>query len=139
MTVDARKVMMSEGEERKGWVKAIQEELDSIDEKEVKVDMNDQDVYEQYQSQGMCPVKLPAKIVLTQKPLHDGKGGFKRKARICVCGNFEKEMSENLYNRSEVPTTFEMRIMLALSEGLGWDVGALDIRVAFLNARLRLD
>ena len=49
-----------------------------------------EDVYEKYWSKGIRPVKLPAKIVLTEKPLHDGQGSFKKKAHICVRGNFEE-------------------------------------------------
>ena len=33
-------------------------------------------------------------------------------------------------------SSFELRTLLALAEGLDWDVGALEIRVAFLNADL---
>ena len=39
-------------------------------------------------------------------------------------------------NRSEVPSSYELRTLLALAEELGWDVGALDIKTTFLNADL---
>ena len=39
-------------------------------------------------------------------------------------------------NRAEVPATFEMRMLLTLSQLNGWDVGSLDIKTAFLHAPL---
>ncbi len=102
----------------------------------MKEDVSEHELYEKYWSQGKKPVKMPAKIVLTKKPLHDGKGGFKQKARICVCGNFEEGVGHDPFNRSEVPSSYELRTLLALAEEEGWDVGALDIKTAFLNADL---
>ena len=108
----------------------------------VKEDMNEDEVYQRYCSQvhqgnvEFCCVKLPAKLVLTEKPLHDGKGGFKKKARICVCGNFEEGVGHDPFNRSEVPSSYELRTLLVLAIEAGWDIGALDIRTAFLNADL---
>ena len=137
ISIDPGDVLKAEGEDREAWVKAIQEEITSIEDKGVKEDMNDTDVYEKYSSQGKWePIRLPAKLVLTKKPLHDGHGGFKKKARICVCGNFEKGRGQDPFNRSEVPSSYELRTLLALCEEKGWDVGALDIKTAFLNADL---
>ena len=137
--MDVRTVMKSKGKELKAWIQAIQDELSSIEVKEVKTDLTEQEIYDKYLDHGKKPIRLPAKLVLTEKPLHDGKGGFKKKARICVCGNFEAGVGHDPYNRSEVPSTYELRTLLALAEGLEWDVGALDIRVAFLNAALNDD
>ena len=83
-----------------------------------------------------------------KKPLHDGEGGWKAKARVVVCGNFEPgSIAKDLENRAEVPSTFEMRTLLTLG-GLGgrarvgfpsqpehqaspWSVGSLDVKTAF--------
>ena len=71
------------------------------------------------------------------------------KARVVVCGKFEPgSIAKDLENRAEVPSTFEMRTLLALG-GLGgtaragslgqpesrecpWSIGALDVKTAFL-------
>ena len=37
----------------------IQEELDSIGAKEVKIDVDQDEIYENYQSKGIRPVKMP--------------------------------------------------------------------------------
>ena len=96
---------------------------------------------------------MPARLLPIRKPVHDGKGGWKAKARIVVCGNFEpSSIAKGLENRAEVPSTFEMRTLLALG-GLGgrvragfpgqpgdqvlpWSVGSLDVKTAFLYAEL---
>ena len=65
------------------------------------------------------------------------KGGWKTNARICNCGNFEPDTKgKDVANRAEVPATFEMRMLLALSQLHGWDVGSLDIKTTFLHAPL---
>ena len=71
---------------------------------------------------------------------------------VC-CGNFEPgSIAKDLENRAEVPTTFELRTLLALGSlgeqvsawGHGspecrkqpWSLGALDVNTAFLYAEL---
>ena len=141
ITVDPGRVLKAEREEREAWVKAIEEEIGSSEEKGVKEDMNEDEVYQRYCSQvhqgnvEFCCVKLPAKLVLTEKPLHDGKGGFKKKARICVCGNFEEGVGHDPFNRSEVPSSYELRTLLVLAIEAGWDIGALDIKHSLPECR----
>ena len=73
----------------------------------------------------------------TKKPLHDGLGGWKHKARACCCGNFEEGTTPGDWaNRAEVPATFEMRVLMAIASTNEWTAGMLDISTAFLNAEL---
>ena len=77
-------------------------------------------------------------MVTVRKPLSDGRGGgWKTKARVVCCGNFEPgSIGKNIQNRAEVPNTFEMRIMRALAAQEGWSLGSLDVKAAFLCAEL---
>ena len=90
-----------------------------------------------YWYNGIRTNKIPAKLVTVKKPLHDGTGGWKAKARVVCCGNFEPgSVGKGLKNRAEVPNTFEMRTLLALGAERGWSVGSLDVKTAFLYAEL---
>ena len=83
------------------------------------------------------PRRSPAKLVTVKKPLHDGEGGWKAKARVVCCGNFEPgSVGKDLQNRAEVPNTYEMRTLLALGAEKGWSIGSLDVNTAFLYAEL---
>ena len=67
----------------------------------------------------------------------DRQAGWRAKARICCCGNFEEEtIGHDAQNRAEVPATYEMKTMLTLAELKNWEIGALDIKTAFLYAEL---
>ena len=133
--VEAKVIEASVGTEREGWMAATRDELSQIEERGVKTDYRSVDFNEKYGFQGVK--KMFSKVVATKKPLHYGKGGWKQKIRICVCGNGEEgtygQMDEN---RAEVPSTFEMKTLLALAERKNWVVGALDIKTAFLHAEL---
>ena len=82
-----------------------------------------QDCYERYWSKKIKTVKLPSKVVLAKKIEHDGTKEWKAKARICACGNYEEGVGGDINNRSEVPSTFEMRTMLAMGEIQKWSIG----------------
>ena len=116
---------------------ATREELTQIEEKGVKTGWRYAAFGEKYEGREQRIKRLFSKIVATKKPLHDGKGGWKQKIPICVCGNGEEgthgQMDEN---RAEVPSTFEMKTLLAMAEKENWVVGALDIKTAFLHAEL---
>ena len=74
-------------------------------------------------------------MVFTQKPVFDGNGGWKAKARVVCCGNFEEDtVGKDPKNRAEVPGASEMRTLLALGATKGWSVGSLDVKTAFLHA-----
>ena len=94
ITVDNKTVLTAEGEEREAWIKAIKEEIGSIVEKGVKEDLDEDEVYERYCSQvregnvQFSCVRLPAKLVLTEKPLHDGTGRFKKEGKNMLLWKF---------------------------------------------------
>merc|ERR1712026_570679 len=79
---------------------------------------------------------MPSKVVAVKKPTHEGHGGWQPKSRLCVCGNFEEGFGGALKNRAEVPSTFEMRTIVALGQRRAWGVGSLDVSTAFLYAEL---
>jgi hypothetical protein len=128
---------MMTGEDREKWVRAMRDEMDSLKALNVHEEMSEEEVFKQYRSKGIPTKIIPGKLVATKKPLFDEKGGWKPKARICGCGNFERgSKGKDIANRAEVPATFEMRILLALSQLHGYDIGGLDIKTAFLHAPL---
>ena len=119
------------------WKKAMQDEIDSLRSLEVYEEMGKAAVYDKYWGNKIATQRVPAKLVATKKPLFDDKGGRKAMAMICSCGNFELDTKgKDVANRAEVPATFEMRMLLALSQLHGWDVGSLDIKTDLLHAPL---
>jgi len=126
-----------DGEDLEVWRKAMQDEIDSLQSLNVYEELTKEEVHERYWGQKIRTKTVPGKLVATKKPLFDDQGGWKAKARICSCGNFEPDTkAKDLSNRAEVPATFEMRMLLALSQIKGWDIGSLDIKTAFLHAPL---
>ena len=124
------------GEERDGWIASLEAEMASLIKLGVKEDITKEQLYERYWSKGIQVKRMPTKMVTIKKPIHDGKGGWKKKSRLCVCGNFEEGFGGALKNRAEVPSTFEMRTILALGQRHAWGVGSLDVSTAFLYAEL---
>ena len=95
------------------------------------------EAYQKHSTKGRRVKNLPSMLVLVRKPLGGQMGGWVPKARICVCGNFENDtVGNDLSNRAEVPTTFELKTMLSLGTEKGWSIGSLDIHTAFLYAEL---
>ena len=126
-----------EKEDLEVWKKAMKDEIDSLQALEVYEELTKEEVHERYWGQKIRTKTVPGKLVATKKPLFDDQGGWKAKARVCSCGNFEPNtVAKDLSNRAEVPGTFEMRMLLTLSQINGWDIGSLDIKTAFLHAPL---
>ena len=123
-------------EDRARWIKAMEGESESLCRLDVKEDLTQDMIYERYWRKETKTVKLPCKMVTVKKYLHDGTGGWKAKARCCVCGIFEEGYGGDIRNRSEVPATFELRTMLAMSQEEAWSLGALDVTTAFVHAEL---
>ena len=124
-----------EGPEKEKWVYAMQAELDSLAEHDVYEKLTREETRERYWNKGITPKILPGRMVLTKKPLFDGNGGWKAKARVVCCGNFEKDtLGKDPKNRAEVPGGSEMRTVIALGATNGWSVGSLDVKTAFLHA-----
>ena len=103
------------GTEREIWVSAMKDELESMRKRDVFVEVTNAQLASTYWPKGVNTKQLPSKLVTVKKPLHDGEGGWKAKARVVCCGNFEPgSVGKDLQNRAEVPNTFEMRTVLAL-------------------------
>eukprot|EP00974_Lingulodinium_polyedra_P068702 6653325-Lingulodinium_polyedra.AAC.1 len=68
----------------------MKEELSSLDKREVYEEVVAGDLQKRYWSKGIRTNKVPARCFLLKNPLHDGKGGWKAKARVVCCGNFEQ-------------------------------------------------
>ena len=80
---------------------------------------------------------LPSQTVFTRKPDELDDEGWKAKARICVCGNFEMHaLGRDQENRAEVPDVFELRLLMALTARKRWSLGSLDVITAFVYSIL---
>ena len=63
---------------------------------------------------------------------------FKRKARLVICGNYEKHIAEDLYAGG--CQTESLRVMISHASGFwNWDAAVTDIRNAFLLAPMATD
>ena len=73
------------GEEKIKWIGALEAELDSLTDRNVKEDITSQDLYERYWSQGKQVKMMPSKVVAVKKTTHDGQvGGWLPKGRVCL-------------------------------------------------------
>ena len=81
---------------------------------------------------------MPARMVYVKKPDPDYPEGWKEKARVVVCGNYEEgSWQKELGNRAEVPDAFMMRCLIAeAAKHPDWSIGSADFSTAFLNASL---
>ena len=151
--VSPQEIERMQGEEKNKWIDSMKEELASLNRREVYDEVTNQDLHRRYWSKGIRTKQVPGRLLTIKKPLHDGEGGWKHKARAVVCGNCEPgSIANDIHNRAEVPTTFELRTLLALgslgeqvtawnhgepaSQRQPWSLGALDVKTAFLYAEL---
>ena len=67
----------------------MHEEMESMQNRDVFDEVTNSQLASTYWSKGIRTKKIPAKLVTVKKPLHDGEGGWKAKARAVCCGNFE--------------------------------------------------
>jgi hypothetical protein len=109
------------------WRDALQAELDAL------LEMQAVEVVDRSEIPADAIV-LPGKAVFTKKPPKEGKRGHRKKARACVCGNFETSTVGEVYAAGCDITV--IRTILRIAAILGWDLGTLDIKNAFLNASL---
>ena len=127
-----REVKATFGVEYEQWKMACKGELDGYD---------DQGTFEELTEEEKALVRekdiLPMKTVQGVKstaPFND-KISRKKKVRGVVCGNFPKRTGpEMVYTENvEVAT---IRAALAEAAHQRWSIGALDVKLAFLNAEL---
>ena len=76
---------------------------------------------------------LPMKVVLTLKP-QPGLSTKKKKARVCVCGNFQQKKPTDLFYTANTDVS-SIRVVLAeAAQHADYGVSSLDVATAFLNA-----
>eukprot|EP00971_Amphidinium_carterae_P134051 2656527-Amphidinium_carterae.1 len=64
------------------------------------------------------------KLVTVEKP-QPGLHKMRKKARACICGNFQWESQDANYS-AYVPDWMHIRIAINLASRLGWSAGLLD-------------
>ena len=76
---------------------------------------------------------LPMKVVLTLKP-QPGLTTKKKKARVCVCGNFQQKKPNDLFYTANADVS-SIRVVLAeAAQRPDYSVSSLDVATAFLKA-----
>ena len=124
-----KEVRASVGHEREAWRLAMQAEVDSLRDNESFQTASEAEL------RGLNVRKiLPMKMVVGTKrdPVN---GTSKKKARAVICGNFQaKDPHEELYTANADITS--VRAVLAASVDKRFDAKVIDIKTAFLNAKL---
>ena len=131
--------MVEAAKEWEKWIPATEAEVGSLlNEKEALKPMEKDEVEKlirEAHQQGRRVQMIPSKVVLTKKP---GKNGGKRKLRWVVCGNYEEKSSkESTYAGGCDATAF--RLAIHLSSTNQWEASTVDVRTAFLNAKMEID
>eukprot|EP00975_Prorocentrum_lima_P048145 10069348-Prorocentrum_lima.AAC.1 len=78
-----------EDDEKELWTESIRAELKPFEDLKVFDEVTPEDVRAMKQK-GSYPKKLPARLILVKKPSAQHHNGWKRKARVVCCGNFEE-------------------------------------------------
>ncbi len=115
--------------ENPNWIEAIKEELESIKDRKVWMEMNEKDV-----PSGMKT--LGTRWVFTVK---HNNGDIKYKARLVVLGRYQRPGVDFTETYSPVAADSTIRILLSLANYKGWEVKQIDVEKAFLNAKLKED
>ena len=124
ITVALRDVRQSIGKDRQEWKVALEAELQSLRDKCAILPVT-------HVPRG-API-LPMKVVLTLKPQKD-LPTKKKKARACVCGNFQQKKPTDLYYTANADIG-SIRVALAeASQHPEYGVSSMDVATAFLNA-----
>ena len=122
IAVSLKDVRNSIGKDRQEWRLALEAELQSL---------QDTGAIEAVTHAPRGKQVLPMKAVLTLKPI-EGVKTKRKKARVCICGNFQTKKDGESYYTANVNIT---SIRFVLSEAVQRNYGAssLDIDTAFLN------
>ena len=122
-----REALSATSEEREAWTKAIEEEFESLEEK---------DTWERHNNPSAKP--LPTHIVLKVK--RDVNGNAERfKARIVAGGNFQTYGEDYMETYAPVVSFSLVRVFLYIAMSLCMFVTQIDIKTAFLNGDLEED
>ena len=129
ITVSLKDVRNSIGKDRAQWKFALETELNSL--------MEIGAIHRVKHAPKGVQV-LPMKVVLTLKPV-PGMTTKKKKARVCVCGNFQKKKpTDLLYTANIDVSTIRMILSVAAQHG-GWGVshGCQDSLLKNTNAKVK--
>ena len=78
---------------------------------------------------------LPMKLVATLK-FKDSSPLRKKKARICVCGNFQRKGQHDMYYTANIEAPSIRLVLHETAQRRNWGLSSLDIETAFLNAKM---
>ena len=76
---------------------------------------------------------LPMKVVLTLKPV-PGVLTKKKKARVCVCGNFQQKKSSDMFYTANTDISSIRVVLSEAAQKPEWGKGSLDVATTLLNA-----
>ena len=124
------------GKDWASWTSAVEDEVRSLlEEKEALKEVSKkeaEEMFRQAHQEGKKIDVIPSKLVCTVKP---GEKGGKKKIRWVVCGNYEerRDQEENFSGGADA-TAF--RLMIAVAQAFQWEGGVVDVKTAFLNAKM---
>ena len=120
------------------WLPAIKSEVESLlQEKEAFREVFPDELrrlQKEAEEKGKGIEFIPSKLVFTRKP---GPGGGKKKMRWVACGNLEPKKAEE-DNFSSGADASALRILVWCAARYQWLASTLDVRTAFLNAKMVL-
>ena len=119
-----RDVRQSIGKDRQQWKLALESELQSL---------KDTGAIEPVQHVPRGKQVLPMKAVLTLKPM-PGVSTKKKKARVCVCGNFQQKKPTDSFYTANTDISSIRVVLSEAAQKLRWGLSSLDVATAFLNA-----
>ena len=121
------------------WLPAVRSEVESLlREKEAFSEIYPEELErlkKEAEEKGKGIEYIPSKLVFTRKP---GPDGGKKKVRWVVCGNLEprREDEENFSSGADASA---LRILVWVAARNQWSAVTLDIKTAFLNAKMIQD
>ena len=122
--VALRQVRQSIGKGRQGWQLALENELQSL---------RDSGAIEAVKHVPRNKQILPMKVVLTLKSV-PGLTTKKKKAIVCVCGNFQQRKPTDLFYTANTDVS-SIRVVLAeAAQHPDYGISSMDVATAFLNA-----
>ena len=114
------------GKDRQEWKLALEAELESLRESGAIIPVNQNHVPHNKSI-------LPMKVVLTLKP-QTGLTTKKKKARVCVCGNFQQKKPNDLFYTANADISSIRVVLHEAAQRPDYGVSSLDVATAFLNA-----
>ena len=122
------------------WIPAVQSEVDSLlYDKQAFKEIGPEELSQlrqEAEKAGRGIEFIPSKLVFTRKPGPDG-GRKKMRWAACACGNLEPK-KEDEDNFSSGAYAASLRILVWCATLFQWSASILDVRTAFLNAKMVL-